>query len=113
MKKRLRKKLRLFEFQHTGFAVCLSLNLLNMDEERHLFWAKLEKAIEARGLYVIGRADDFWVFTNYNIVPIPAIKEVNRLWMREWLVKQPEVVSYRISTSGNNWTPCYDYSKAV
>jgi uncharacterized protein YggL (DUF469 family) len=73
MKKRLSKKLR--EFQHTGFAVCLSLNLPATAEERH------PQAIEAQNLYVIGRADDFWVFTNYNTVPIPAIKEADRLWM--------------------------------
>ncbi|MBO2011985.1 50S ribosome-binding protein YggL [Hymenobacter negativus] len=59
MKKRLRKKLRLREFQHTGFAVCLSLSLPDIEEERHHFWARLEKAVEAQRMYVIGRADDF------------------------------------------------------
>jgi uncharacterized protein YggL (DUF469 family) len=32
MKKRLRKKLRLQEFQYDGFAVCLTLKLANDDE---------------------------------------------------------------------------------
>jgi uncharacterized protein YggL (DUF469 family) len=113
MKKRLRKKLRVREFQYEGFAVCLQLNLADNDEARLLFWLKLEEAIEAQGLYIIGRADDFWVMTNYKLVPIPAIKEADRYWMRDWLVQQPEVVHYRVRTPSYNWYQCYDYSKAI
>jgi len=105
MKKRLRKKLRLREFQHDGFAVWLRLKLAEDAEARALFWRKLETAIEARGLYVLGRADDFFVFTNYNILPRPAIKEVDRYWMRDWLIQQPEVAGYRVRTSTSTWYP--------
>ncbi len=111
MKKRLRKKLRLREFQYEGFAVCLALDLGDEDEMRLPFWKKLEAAIEAQGLYVLGRADDFWVFTNYNLVPIPAIIETDREWMGNWLMQQCEVSSYQVGTPCNNWIPCYDYSK--
>jgi len=113
MKKRLRKKLRLREFQYDGFAVCLTLKLANDDEAQLPFWQKLEAAIEAQGLYVLGRADDFWVMTNYNLVPRPAIKESDRIWMRDWLVQQPEVARYRVRTPSYGWNPCYDYSEAV
>ena len=113
MKKRLRKKLRLREFQYDGFAVCFILKLADNDEARLPFWQKMEAAIEARGLYVIGRADDFWVMTNYNLLPIPAIKETDRYWMRDWLVQQPEVARYRIRTPSHGWSPCYEYSQAI
>lgn len=111
MKKRLRKKLRLWEFQYDGFAVCLRLKLPNDDEARLPFWLRLEEAIEARGLYVIRRTDDFWVMTNYNLVPIPAIKEADRYWMRDWLVQQSEVLGYRVSVPSYNWRPCYITAK--
>lgn len=113
MKKRLRKKLRLREFQYDGFAVCLVLSLAANDEARYPFWKKLEAAIEAKGLYVIGRADDFGVFTNYNLSPIPPIKETDRYWMKDWLKQQPEVTSYQVSTPSDSWNPCYDDSKVV
>lgn len=113
MKKRLRKKLRLREFRYTGFAVCLVLNLPDNDDIRHSFWIKLETAIEAQGLYVIGRADDFWILTNYNVSPIPAIKAADSYWIKDWLIEQPEVASYRVSALSNNWTPCYEYSKPI
>ncbi len=113
MKKRLRKKLKLHEFQYTGFAVCLRLNMADEDELRHPFWLRLVEAIEGRGLYVIGRADDFWVMINYNLVLIPAIKEADRYWMRDWLVQESEVADYRVCTPSYVWRPYYDYSEAV
>jgi uncharacterized protein YggL (DUF469 family) len=105
LKKRLRKKLHLKEFQHDGFAVWIRLKLAEDDESRAPFWKKLEAAIETRGLYVLGRADDFFVFTNYNLIPRPAIREADRYWMRDWLAQQPEVVSYRVRVSANTWYP--------
>ncbi|MFD1469048.1 50S ribosome-binding protein YggL [Hymenobacter caeli] len=112
MKKRLRKKLRLQEFQYDGFAVCLKLNLADDDETRLPFWQKMEAAIESQGLYVIGRADDFWVMTNYNLVPVPAIRESDRHWMRDWIVQQPEIAHYRVRTPSYTWYPCYDHNEA-
>ena len=105
MKKRLRKKLRLREFQHIGFAVWLKLKLADDDEARLPFWQKLEAAAEERGLDVLGRANDFFIFTKYNLVPVPSIKESDRYWMRDWLVQQPEVAGYRVRTTSHTWYP--------
>ena len=108
MKKRLRKKLRLREFQRTSFAVGLYLNFLTDDTENsHPFWHKLTAFVEANGLYVEGAINDFSIFTNYNKIPIPLIKESDRYLIRDWLRQQPEVNSFRIGPPTVDWHPFF------
>jgi uncharacterized protein YggL (DUF469 family) len=108
MKKRLRKKLALGEFQRTGFAVGLYLTFPTDDtESSHPFWRKLTAFVETNGLYVEGAVNDFWIFTNYNKVPIPAIKEASRSLIRDWLQQQLEVRSFRIGPPTIDWHPFF------
>jgi uncharacterized protein YggL (DUF469 family) len=108
MKKRLRKKLELREFQRTGFAVGLHLTFPNDDtESSYPFWRKLTTFVEANDLYVEGAINDFSIFTNYNKIPIPSIKESDRYVIRDWLRQQPEVRSFRIGPPTINWHPFF------
>ena len=107
MKKRLRKKLWLREFQRTGFAVGLYLTFPTDDTEAsYPFWHKLIAFVEANGLYVEGAINDFSVFTNYNLIPQPAIKEADRYLIRDWLRQQPEVKGFRVRPP-INWYPFF------
>ena len=108
MKKRLRKKLRLREFQRNGFAVGLYLTFPNDEtESSYSFWHKLTTFVEANGLYVEGAINDFSVFTKYNLSPRPAIKETDRYLIRDWLRQQPEVKGFRVGSPTINWYPFF------
>jgi uncharacterized protein YggL (DUF469 family) len=108
MKKRLRRKLCLGEFQKTGFAVGLYLTFQTDDaESSHAFWRKLTAFVEANSLYVEGAVNDFSIFTNYNKIPIPSIKESDRYLIRAWLRQQPEVENFRIGPPTIDWHPFF------
>jgi uncharacterized protein YggL (DUF469 family) len=108
MKKRLRKKLALGEFQKTGFAVGLYLAFATDDTAcSHPFWRKITLFVESNGLYVEGTIDDFWVFTNYNKSPIPSIRESDQSLVRNWLQQQIEVISFRIGQPTTDWHPFF------
>jgi uncharacterized protein YggL (DUF469 family) len=108
MKKRLRRKLCLGEFQKTGFAVGLYLTFQTDDaESSHAFWRKLTAFVEANSLYVEGAVNDFSIFTNYNKIPKPSIKESDRYLIRAWLRQQPEVENFRIGPPTIDWHPFF------
>ena len=104
MKQRLRKKLRLREFQEIGFAVALILELLENDAESpNYFWNRLTDFVEANGLFILGAIDNFFIFTNYNFSPRPSIRESERYLIRDWLRLQPEVKGFRIRPPAADW----------
>lgn len=108
MKKRLRKKLELREFQKTGFSMGLRLTPIEINPDNpNYFWNRLTTFVESAGLYLLGAGDgqtlDVSIFTNYNLTPIPPIKESDRLLLRDWLRLQPEVKSYIIGRRANGW----------
>lgn len=108
MKKRLRKKLERSEFQRNSFPIGLVLQPIEMDPESPAyFWNRLTDFITSNGLYLLGVGDatllDVSVFTNYNLIPRPAIKESDRYLLRDWLQQQPEVRSYRVGQRARNW----------
>lgn len=108
MKKRLRKKLERREFQKESVSMGLVLQPVEIDPNSPTyFWNRLTDFITSNGLYLLGGGDayllDVAVFTNYNLVPRPAIKESDRFLLQDWLRQQPEVKSYRIGPRANGW----------
>jgi uncharacterized protein YggL (DUF469 family) len=108
MKKRLRKKLEQREFQKECISIGLVLEPIEKDPDSSAyFWNRLTEFVTNNGLYLLGGGDanllDVVVFTNYNLVPIPAIKESVRYLLRDWLRQQPEVRKYRIGPRARSW----------
>ena len=108
MKKRLRKKLELREFQRTSFPIGLQLAPIELNPDSpDYFYNRLTAFVESKGLYLLGVGDshtlDVNIFTKYNLLPIPSIKEADRYLLRDWLRLQPEVKRYIIGQRGNGW----------
>lgn len=108
MKKRLRKKLELKEFQKDGFSMGLQLVPTELSPNSpNYFWNRLTTFIESKGLYLLGGGDAFTldvsIFTNYNLIPRPPIKDSDRRLVRDWLRLQPEVKHYIIGHRDNTW----------
>jgi uncharacterized protein YggL (DUF469 family) len=109
MKKRLRKKLRLREFQQMCFAVRLAFTqaAAELDSpERESFWCRLVTMIEPSDLLILGMADDFCVMTNFYKMPDGCWKnatDADRQTVNKWLSQQPEVVSVGVGPLANAW----------
>jgi uncharacterized protein YggL (DUF469 family) len=108
MKKRLRKKLEQREFQKLSFSMGLILQPIENDPDSpDFFWNRLTNFVTHNGLYLLGGGDtyllDVYVFTNYNLIPRPVIKESDRYLLRDWLRQQPEVQSYRVGPRARSW----------
>ena len=109
MKKRLRKKLRLREFQQMCFAVRLVFppKAGGLDTpEKESFWYKLVTMTESNDLLILGMADDFCVMTNFYKMPDGRWKtatDTDRQIVKEWLGQQPEIESVRIGPLANAW----------
>jgi hypothetical protein len=63
--------------------------------------------MESNGLYLLGGGDshtlDVSIFTNYNLLPIPPIKEANHYLLQDWLRLQPEAKQYIIGQRAKKW----------
>jgi uncharacterized protein YggL (DUF469 family) len=109
MKKRLRKKLHLREFQQMCFAVRLMFTseAEGLDSpERRSFWHRLVAMLESNDLLILGMADDFCVMTNFYKLPDGRWKnatDTDQQTVKEWLDQQPEIASVRIGPLANAW----------
>lgn len=99
MKKRLRKKLRLREFQEMGFKVKFDLNLPDTDEAQFALWDRLVEVVEANHLLMGGGFDDFFVQTNSRRTATEADREA----IEAWLLQQPEVSAVNVSPLVDAW----------
>lgn len=99
MKKRLRKKLRLGEFQEMDFKVKFDLNLPGTDEAQFAFWKKLVAEVERNGLLMGGGLDDFFVSTDSR----RTTTEADRQAIETWLLQQPEVSAVNIGSLVDAW----------
>lgn len=104
MKKRLRKKLRLREFQEMGFRVKFNLNLPDTDEAPVAFWRELVVAIEANNLLMGGGINEFFVCTNSRRSATDADREA----IETWLHQQPEVSAINVSPLVDAWHGNFD-----
>lgn len=102
MKKRLRKKLRLREFQEMGFQTAFDLAISNEDEEKerlYAFWDCLVEVVEANHLMMGGALDNFFVCTDSRC----SATEVDRSALRNWLETQPEASNVTIGPLVDAW----------
>ena len=99
MKKRLRKKLRVLEFQEMGFKVNFDLHLPETDAAQFAFWDKLVAEVESNGLLIGGGLDDFFVQANSR----RSATETDRQAIETWLLQQPEVSAVTIGPLIDAW----------
>lgn len=104
MKRRLRKKLRLREFQEMGFSVRFELNTPDTDEAYFAFWDKLVAAIEANNLLMGGGLNDFFVCTDSR----RSATDTDREAIETWLQQQPEVSAVNVSPLIDAWHGNFD-----
>lgn len=104
MKRRLRKKKRVGEFQELGFEVTYRLSGNPQQEGLEAFlWQFLEHAIEANGLLAGGGGG--------NPASLFVVSEVNRASatdeqrekVRSWLASRPEVVDFDVRPLRDAW----------
>jgi uncharacterized protein YggL (DUF469 family) len=97
--RRLRKKLRLGEFQQFGFDVSFRLRDEIREDELVRFWdAFLLDAIERNGLAFGGGTDGFVCPSGHG-----PLNESHRELVRNWLTARPEVVSAQVGPLVDAW----------
>jgi uncharacterized protein YggL (DUF469 family) len=99
MKKRLRKKLRLREFQQLGFYVDFKLNIPFTDEVEFVFWDKLVAFVEARDLEIGGSMSSFYTTRTGRSTATDADREA----LAAWLHQQPEVSAVQVWPLDDFW----------
>lgn len=100
MKKRLRKKLRLWEFQEMGFYVSYDLAIPGGNEDEELeFLDRLIEVVEANQLEIGGAMDGFFACCDSRRSATDADRET----LRRWLEQQPEVSNVRVSKLVDAW----------
>lgn len=98
--KRLRKKLRLGEFQELGFEIIFSLNE-NIDNSviHEFFHEFLTEAIEKNGLLFGGSSQGGFVTLDKR----GSTSEQNRALVKNWLASQPILTNVIIGELVNAW----------
>jgi len=99
MKKRLRKKLRLREFQELGFLTDFDLNTTFTHEAEHTFWNKLIAFVESQGLEIGGGLNSFYVVRTGR----GTATEADREFLMAWLHQQPEVSNVKVWPLDDAW----------
>jgi uncharacterized protein YggL (DUF469 family) len=99
MKKRLRKKLRLREFQEMGFHVDFDVNLASNIETENAFFNKLLDFVDGQELSIGGSMNSFYVTRTKR----DSATDVDRNVVEAWLQQQPEVSSVKVWPLDNSW----------
>lgn len=110
MKKRLRKKKRIGEFQELGFHIGYRLSeQLDEGSVDEFFDRFLEQAIEGSGL-LCGGGGQFFEFSWFvmNEKSRKSVSGQQRATVKEWVLTQPEVVEYNISPLKDAWHGDFD-----
>jgi uncharacterized protein YggL (DUF469 family) len=100
MKKRLRKKLRLREFQEMGFTIDFDVRLADDESEgennqEYLEYNSLSDGLNAL-LHSLGLKVDFGYCTSFvKAAPCTSVTEAQRKTIIDWMQKQPEVAWLR------------------
>ena len=99
MKKRLRKKLRLREFQEMGFHVNFDLNIPFTDEAEFDFLDEIVDFIEQRRLEIGGSMSSFYV----TYAGRGSATEADREALNAWLQKHPSVSNVKVWPLDDVW----------
>ena len=97
--RRLRKKLRLSEFQELGFPVEFRLVPDLSEEQLNAFWdAFLVEAVEGNAL-MFGGGESGYVCA----VGRRSATDLNRSQIQSWLADRPEIVSVSVGALEDSW----------
>ena len=99
MKKRLRKKLRLQEFQEMGFLADFKLNIPFTHEAEGVLWDKLFEFVDAQGFSIGGSMNSFYVTRPKRDTATEADREA----FAAWLHQQPEVSGVKVWPLDDAW----------
>lgn len=107
MKKRLRKKYHLHEYQELCFDINFKYKGITLSPEGDLFWDEfILECIEGNGLNCCGgMADDGWAFTAHSVDKSKSI-ENQREAVRSWLESRPDVEQVSCGDFKDAW---YDF----
>ena len=106
MKKRLRKKLHVGEFQEFGFTVTISFTEGHTDEGLDTFIETfLDEMVDPSGLDFAGSGDPR-DFTGFLVLATQgSATEAHREAARTWLEKREEVASFEVGELVDAWYP--------
>ncbi|WP_460576767.1 50S ribosome-binding protein YggL [Hymenobacter coalescens] len=96
MKKRLRKKLRLKEFQELGFHASFDLAPAQDDLT---FFDQLIPFVESIGLFIGGGINNFYAVAGHRQSATPEQQQA----LREWLTQHPQVSNIDIGPLNDAW----------
>ena len=99
MKKRLRKKLRLREFQEMGFHVNFELTDYQSPEETDAFIDSIIAFAEANSLFIAGGVNFFYVTAG----PRHSVTEAQRQLFTDWLTKRQGVIDLQVFSLSDAW----------
>jgi uncharacterized protein YggL (DUF469 family) len=99
MKKRLRKKLRLREFQQMGFHTDFNLAISLSPQEMNAFWYKLIAFVEGQGLEIGGGLTSFYVVRPGR----GTTTEADRESLMVWLHQQLEISNVKVWPLDDAW----------
>lgn len=104
MKKRLRKKYHLGEFQELCFEIRFQFKGKTMSQEGDLFWLEFITAcIEGNGLHCGGAmSDEGWHFTAHSVDKKLAIEE-QRAAVMKWLEARSDVAQASCGSFKDAW----------
>ena len=98
--RRLRKKLRVGEFQVMGFSLAISLRDSLSDEQTDAFWDRfIQEAIEGQSL-TYGGLTEGYVIPDGNI----SATESDRGHVKQWLMSQPEIADLRVDELSDSFS---------
>lgn len=107
MRKRLRKKLHLKEFQELGFEIWFKMKSILNVEDHNQFWDDfIEEAIEANGLAFGGgfgpeeEQGQGFVVTSHDR---GSATDEHRAMVQAWLMNNPEIVECRVEPLRDAW----------
>jgi uncharacterized protein len=104
MKKRLRKKKHLKEFQELGFtAKYTARGDLSEEEKDDLLWAFLEHAIEANNLLAGGGGGNSVELFVTTAKIRGSVTEEQRMAVLEWLKGEPRIASFGVGRLMDAW----------
>lgn len=99
MKKRLRKKLRIKEFQELGFQVSFDSAVEPKSAAELAFMKELLAFVESIGLFIGGSSTDFYAVADGRNSATPEQQEA----LRTWLSQQPQVSNITIGPLTDAW----------
>jgi uncharacterized protein YggL (DUF469 family) len=103
MKKRLRKKLMLREFQQLGFRFQFDF-VEPIDEAKE--WGFLEALMayeDANGISAAGGPNSFYVYFDFNRASVTPQQRQNLI---EWLKQRTDIINVEVKPLTDAWYPC-------